>query len=113
MLNSSMKAFGGVLVSALNEGFTVDYRHAATGEVLSGVQAYYKSKVAIKDEKGRTAYENIPRIRMEGLPWDEKTMKGDVITAINGEYPGRRWEVTSGDTSPLGVTTLQIKVISR
>jgi len=112
MLGSSMKEFGGVLVGMLGDGFLVDYTRTSTGQVTR-LKAYYKSRVALKAADGRTSYENKPRIRVEGLSYDEKTMKGDTVTAVNGEYPGRVWKINSGDTSPSGVTTLLVELISR
>lgn len=105
MVGSLMKQYGGALVGILSDGMTVDYYHRATDTTLEGVEAYFKSRLQVKDPVGgQTSYQNVPRFRIPAVPWDETTLQGDIVT----DKDGVRWEVTNADTSPAGITTLYV-----
>lgn len=106
MVGSLMKQYGGDLVGYLSEDMKVDYYHRATDTTLEGVEAYFKSRLQVKDPVGgQTSYQNVPRFRIPAVPWDEKSLVRDTIT----EASGKVWEVTKADTSPAGITTCYVK----
>jgi len=106
---AGMKGVAGILVSVLakdeNGPTLVSYWHAETDETLEAIPGLFKSKMHIKDPMGgQTTYQDIPTFRIADLPWNETTLSGDVIT----DAAGAAWEVTFGNTSPMGVTTVNV-----
>jgi hypothetical protein len=105
-----MSGFGSILIKGLNGGLKGDYFHAKTNETLTDVDIYDKQKLVATDKIGERASFTHERVfRIDGLPWDQKTMTKDTVTLKDG----RVFEVTRADKSPLGITTCYVKLIQR
>ena len=103
-----MRGMGSILIGAFGSETLVDYWHKETDETLEQIPAYFKSRMQVKDPYGgQTQYQDVPRYRIADLPWPEETLSGDIIT----DADGRAWEVAFANTSPMGITTAQVREV--